>query len=88
METEKQIIAKKRYIEIRYEDFVMNPHRTLQDVFCRLRLCNSPSAHWYLTSIGKVKNMNYKFKKHLTEKEIMVVENITRAIATEAGYQF
>lgn len=85
---EKEIITKERYIEIRYEDFVSEPHGVLRDVFRKLNLNDSPLAHRYLVSIGNVKNMNYKYKKNLTEKDIALVESLTRKIAKQAGYCF
>lgn len=83
---EKQLIDKSRYIEIQYEEFVKNPITLLDSVFNRVKLRNSENVISYINSIGKVHNMNYKFKKYLTDEDIFLIEKITSKTARKAGY--
>jgi hypothetical protein len=85
---EKKFLLPTNYIEIRYEDFVMDSHGILQKLFSILGLDNSLEAHQYLSSFGEIRNMNYKFSENLTADEIIVIEEITEKIAHKAGYTF
>jgi len=85
---EKDLIPEKRFIEIRYEDFVADPHYYLTQVFKKLQLDDSKVAHKYISSLGKLKNMNYKFKQYLTNDDIKIIETITKKTAKRAGYVF
>jgi hypothetical protein len=75
-------------MEIRYEDFVNDPHAMVDDVMtqCGLRRCNDIDR--YLETVGKLKNMNSKYKKNLSHEEMKMVEDITRPIAIKKGYNF
>ena len=42
----------------------------------------------YISSLGKLKNMNYKFKQYLTNDDIKIIETITKKTAKRAGYVF
>lgn len=81
-------LSPERYFEIRYEDFVDNPHSTMTTIFQSLTLEDSAQAHAYISSIGEIRNMNYKFRHNLDANEISTIENITREVAGTAGYVF
>ena len=85
---ERDLVGQKSYIELRYEDFVNDPHATVDLLLerCDLPMCRD--IHQYLETIGKLKNVNYKFKKNLSQEEIRMVEDITRPVAINKGYDF
>jgi hypothetical protein len=83
---EKDLIPPERYLELRYEDFVEKPHRILRLIFERLQLKDSTEAHRYISTIGRIRNMNYKYKRHLTQNDISLVCEITSKTAEQAGY--
>ncbi|MDL1957456.1 MAG: sulfotransferase [Candidatus Desulfofervidus auxilii] len=85
---EKKYVQHGHFIEIRYEDFVEKPHEYLTEVFHKVGLEDSPEAHKYISSIGKLRNMNYKYKKDLSKEDIKLIEEITRDVANKAGYYF
>jgi hypothetical protein len=85
---EKGRLPEKRYIELRYEDFVEGPGISINAIFAKLDLPPSPNAEKYLTYLGKPRNMNFKYKKHLKPEEIGLVEDLTRSTARQAGYEF
>lgn len=85
---EKNLIDQKKYLEIQYEDFVAAPHQRLSDVFERLNLTDSQTAHRYITSVGRLRNMNFKYKEDLRSDQIALVEKLTHDIAQRAGYHF
>ncbi len=85
---EKQYVLPGHFIEVRYEDFVEKPHECLTEIFNKVGLEDSPEAHKYISSIGKLRNMNYKYKQDLSKKDIKIIEEITRDVANKAGYCF
>lgn len=81
-------LSQERFLEVRYEDFVENPHSTMTTIFQAITLEDSKEAHAYISSIGEMRNMNYKFRDNLSSEEISIVENLTRDVAKTAGYIF
>ena len=85
---ESKLIDQKRYIEIRYEDYVGNPHNTLSGLMTKIELPQSTNVHRYLDSMGRPSNMNYKFKNDFSLNEIEVIKMITSSTAKKAGYLY
>lgn len=85
---EKKYALPGHFIEVRYEDFVEEPHEILTTIFNKVGLSDSPEAHRYISSIGKLRNMNYKYKKDLSKDDIKIIEEITADVAKKAGYDF
>jgi hypothetical protein len=85
---ESKTLNSGTYIEVRYEDFVTAPHRILQDIFRKVDLSYSEIVQGYVNSIGKVKNMNFKYHQNLTRSDILLVDRITLNTARKAGYGF
>jgi hypothetical protein len=83
---EKSHLENERYFEIRYEDFVEDPNRVIDDICHKvgLRPCNSLSA--YIISSRKISDMNKKYLDHLTLSDIGTIEVICRATAAIVGY--
>lgn len=84
--TEKEVLEKGKYIEIRYEDFLKSPHEHLKLIFEKVGLNDSVEAHKYLTSIGKLKDMNYKYKQRLSMDEIDTIDRIVSVVAKRLDY--
>lgn len=85
---EKRLLPSDKYIEIKYEDFVSKPHEVLTSVFSIFGLRDSPIAHRYLLSIGKITNMNYKYLQLLSPGEIKLIKKLTHETARHSGYNF
>ncbi len=85
---EAERLPANRVINIRYEDFVEDQRRVINNMFRILGFSKSAEADKYLASIGSAKNMNHKYKNNLTRTDIRVIENITRSTARRAGYSF
>lgn len=85
---ESKIVDSSRYIELRYEDFVRTPRGALQEIFNKVELPHSQSVQRYINSIGKVQNMNFKYRQNLTRSDILLIEKITLNTARKAGYIF
>ena len=85
---ERELLDPDHYLEVRYEDFTDAPHDILSTVFQNIDLRDSAQAHKYLSSIGKLTNMNFKYQSNLTAEDISLIADITREQARAAGYEF
>lgn len=85
---ESRALPENAYLEIRYEDFVADPHRSIKRVFLHFGLEDCSDAHRYVSSIGKLRNMNYKYKTNLPPEDIALIEKLTTQTARRAGYHF
>lgn len=84
----KKTIGDSRYIELHYKNFVSDPNRTLKDIFAKVDLPDSKRVWRFISSIGMVQDMNYKFRLNLTPNDIRLIEKITLHTAQKAGYVF
>lgn len=85
---ELDVLGDGRFIELRYEDFVMQPEETLESVFQQIGLGSSRESVHYIHTRGKLLNMNHKFREKLTEEQVMTIESLTRLVAESKGYEF
>lgn len=83
---EKQLINNNRYIEVYYEDFVSDPHRVLNNIFCYSNLKKSDRPHKYINSLSLLKSMNQKFEKQFSNEDITIINKICQETASKAGY--
>jgi hypothetical protein len=67
---------------------VSDPIRTIKDTFAKVDLPNSERVWRFVSSIGKVQDMNYKFRLNLTPNDIHLIEKIILHTAQKAGYEF
>lgn len=73
---ESKKISDDRYLEVKYEDFVQDPHGIIDEI-CRFSsLDRSNKAHAYLNKKAGIKSMNYKFKDALNNEQIEIIEAI------------
>jgi DNA-binding transcriptional regulator YdaS (Cro superfamily) len=85
---ERKQVGADRYLEVRYEDFADTPHRVLSDILVGTGLADSRSVHQYLARMDGVVNMNFKFRRSLSPKDIHLIERLTGDAAARAGYHF
>jgi LPS sulfotransferase NodH len=83
---EKVNINSHDYFEIKYEKFVENPRETLKSIMKRLNLTYLKDMDRYITTYGKVKDMNYKFKQNLQTSDLKKIMQVTGPTANQAGY--
>jgi len=85
---EKKLLRQGCFFQIRYEDFVSDPHGTLSGLFASLGLSDAVEAHNYLATTGNIRNMNFKYSKILSAEEIAIVETLVKPVAQKTGYSF
>lgn len=79
--------APGRYTEVRYEDFVTDPHRSLDRIvdFCELPRDQRP--HAFIDERVEVRNMNDRWRGQLTEAEVEGIEGLLEKPLREHGYR-
>jgi hypothetical protein len=85
---EKEILEKEKYIQVKYEDFVRDPHKQTTEIFRKLKLKDCEQSHRYISEIAAFKNMNFKYKRNLSLTEIQLIETLTHKVAEKSGYFF
>jgi sulfotransferase family protein len=79
-------LASERYREVRYEDFVSDPHATLDQLvsFCDLRHCAAP--HTFLDLRFELRNMNLESRHRFSATEMRLCEEVAGDLLMELGY--
>ena len=85
---ESKTLTEETFIEIRYEDFIDQPQKKLQEVFSCFGLFNSQRALHYIHSRDKLRNMNLKYTDKLSPGIINEIIEITKEVANSKGYDF
>ena len=91
-------VAGGQWVMLRYEDFVRNPDKAIQNIFAAMALQGEavvrpidPGAHWVGSSslrefTGQIK-LEEKWRHELTPEEIVLVEKITASGMRNYGYE-
>ncbi|MDA3790863.1 MAG: sulfotransferase [Desulfobacula sp.] len=78
-------IPEKNKIEIRYEDLITQPDKTLEALFTFMQLGYN---HTFLSSIPKLKRDNFnKWKKEFASSELSEINPILDPMLSSMGYQ-
>jgi hypothetical protein len=80
-------LAPDQYREVRYEDFVSDPHAVLDRLlsFCDLRRCAAP--HEFLDMRFELRNMNRRWRDQFTATEMRVFDEVVADLLVELGYK-
>jgi len=81
-------IAPDRYREIRYEDFIAQPHEALDGLFEFSRLSPSQKTHDFLDQRLDVKDFTVTWKERLNSADIQAVGKIIGAAMGEFDHSF
>jgi hypothetical protein len=81
---ENKSLFEDRYIEIKYEDFIIDVRGTMDKIisFCELR-----NSEYFLRMLPQtLPNMNYKWEKSLNEAQKTILNNTLKPFLTILGY--
>lgn len=83
---EAKRFAPERYAELRYEDFVSDPHAALDRLteFCELPPNRDP--HEFLDQRIGLRDMNYRWREELSEDEAAMFESLIGSTLPRFGY--
>ncbi len=79
-------LAPGRYMEIRYEDFIADPHRRLDELTAFCGLPRSTDAHAFLAERVQIRDMNYQWSSAMTEAELTQLDLLIGGLLEELGY--
>jgi hypothetical protein len=84
---EAALLLPRRYTEVRYEDFLADPHRTLDEIadFCELR--RSPEAHEFLDRHVKLHDTRDVWRERFGSEELVVLGELMDESLTAFGYE-
>jgi len=83
---EKAALKPSQYLEIKYEDFVLDPRKCI-DKICEIsKIKNSEKLYRYIDQEIDLKNMNYKRFERFSEQEIYILNEILGDSLKELGY--
>jgi hypothetical protein len=83
---EAALIGSDRYIEIRYEDALQNPYLAIDGLLDFSCLKRSKKVHEYIRTNSSLKNMNVKFPKDLSSRDITVLNEVLGDVNSQFGY--
>jgi hypothetical protein len=83
---EADAIPKERYMEIRYEEFMKDPHGRLQNMLDHCGLPSSRRMSSYMRRHAYFADQNFKFRTQLTQKDQDTVSSITEDARKLVGY--
>ena len=89
MKNFEEIVANKhifqRYIEVRYEELVHEPKKEIKKL---IEFVGLSYPERFQNSIPeKLPNMNYKWRKHLTNKQVAIIDSVAKDLLEKLGYK-
>lgn len=78
--------AEGRYLEIRFEDFVGDPHANLDRMFSFAGLDPDPGAHEALDRRLEIRDTSSIWKENLSPEQVAIVEELLAGEIRELGY--
>ena len=84
---EAEKFAPGRYTEVRYEDFVADPHDAIDQIadFCDLR--RDPQPHAFIDDRVVIRNMNDRWRGRFTAAEVEGFDRLLEKPLREHGYE-
>ena len=84
---EARALAPGQYVELRYEDFVADPHRALDEVTAACDLPPAPEPHEFLDARVDVRNMNLGWQEALDGSQRALLEELIGDQLSDLGYE-
>jgi hypothetical protein len=85
--TEAAKLAPAQYFEVRYEDFLADPHGKLDQITAFCELPRSRAAHEFMNRRIKLRDMNYQWRRAFTPEQVDVLDDLTGNLLSELGYR-
>jgi omega-hydroxy-beta-dihydromenaquinone-9 sulfotransferase len=83
---EAERLAPERYAEVRYEDFVGDPHRVLDELADFCCLPRSRDAHDFLDARVELEDMNFRWRDAFSPAELELLNEAMDETLAEFGY--
>ncbi len=83
---EAREFAPGRYLELRYEDFVADPHAALRRLFEFSELADAAEAHSFIDDRIEVRDLTAGWRKRLAAGDVAELERLLGEPMAELGY--
>ena len=83
---EKKCINSNQYLQVKYENFIDNPIRSITSMYDNLDLELHKNVIQFLSK-SNYKNTNYKYLENLTENEVVTINEICKEEIDQLGYK-
>ncbi len=83
---EAKQLEERQYLEVKYEDFVEDPHSTLRTLYEFCKLPDSSAAHQKLDGDRELENMNFKYLENMSAEEVQRITACAREMLIELQY--
>jgi hypothetical protein len=80
-------ISNNRYYELKYEDFIDDPHDHMERLFEFSGLENSKKVHNYIDKFSQLKNQNYKYLSSINTTNLEMLVEIIGDVLFDLRYQ-
>jgi hypothetical protein len=84
---EARELAPGHYVELRYEDFVTDPHRVLDEVTVACGLPSAREPHEFLDQRVDLRDMNYRWREDFDDRQIGLLDDLVGEQLRELGYE-
>jgi len=84
--SEARELPPGRYMEIRYEEFIADPHRRLDEITAFCGLPRSADAHAFLTQRVRIRNMNYQWSNAMEAAQLLQLDLLIGGLLADLGY--
>ena len=78
--------APGRYMEVRYEDFIADPHHVLGMTFDFSQLPPNDRPYRFVDKRVGIQDLTDSWKKRLSDDEVRIIESITSSVMRELDY--
>jgi hypothetical protein len=78
--------APGRYHEVRFEDFIADPHPVIETLFGHVGLPSSERTHDYIDDRLEIRDLSASWRGRLSEPETAAVERLCGDLLRELGY--
>ena len=75
------------YVELRYEDFVADPHRALEETTHACGLPPASGPHEFLDQRVDLRDMNYRWREDFDDRQIELLDDLVGEQLRELGYE-
>jgi hypothetical protein len=84
---EAAVHAEGRYREVRFEDFIEDPHATIDALFAHAGLGPADRVHGYIDERLQVRDLTASWRKRVSEPEREAMDSLCGDLLSELGYE-
>lgn len=80
-------LSNTQYLEVKYEDYLENPHDNLSKLYQFAGLDDAPGPHRYVSSLPIVRGTNDRFEEMFDEDRRLAISSVVNPLLSTLGYE-